>query len=86
MTNKIDIPSEPRAAVDALANHLTATVERPIPPATNRWLGEVKAVACDATSDDLPEYTATYGPEDEIGALIQYLEIHGEIQDGRLPE
>ena len=53
MTNEIDIPSEPRAAVDALANHLTATAERPIPPATNRWLGEAEAVARDATSDDL---------------------------------
>ncbi|CDK37890.1 hypothetical protein [Halorubrum sp. AJ67] len=53
MTNEIDIPSEPRAAVDALANHLTATADRPVPPATNRWLGEAEAVARDATSDDL---------------------------------
>jgi len=27
-----------------------------------------------------------YGLEDEIDALLQYLETHGEIQDGRLPE
>ena len=53
MTDEIDIPTEPQAAVDALANHLAATADRPVPPATNRWLGEAEAVARDATSDDL---------------------------------
>lgn len=53
MTDEIDIPTEPQAAVEALANHLTATADRPVPPATNRWLGEAEAVARDATSDDL---------------------------------
>jgi len=43
MTDEIDIPTEPRAAVDALATHLTATADRPVPPATNRWLGEAEA-------------------------------------------
>ena len=27
-----------------------------------------------------------YGLEDEIDALLQYLETYGEIQDGRLTE
>lgn len=57
MTDDIDIPTEPQAAVDALANHLIATAERPVPPATNRWLGEAEAVARDATSDDLDSPT-----------------------------
>ncbi|RLM70516.1 hypothetical protein [Halorubrum sp. Atlit-26R] len=57
MTDEIDIPTEPRAAVDALATHLTATADRPVPPATNRWLGEAEAVARDATSDDLDTQT-----------------------------
>jgi len=48
-----DVPTEPRAAVDALAAHLTATAERPVPPATNRWLGEAEAVARDAASEGL---------------------------------
>ncbi|TQQ82781.1 hypothetical protein EGH24_04900 [Halonotius terrestris] len=50
-------PTDPEAAVDALADHLTATAERPIPPATNRWLGEAEAVARDAATDGLAEGT-----------------------------
>ena len=57
MTDEINIPTEPQAAVDALANHLTATADRPVPPATNRWLGEAEAVARDATGDDLDRPT-----------------------------
>ena len=57
MTDEIDIPTEPRVAVDALATHLTATADRPVPPATNRWLGEAEAVARDATSNDLDAET-----------------------------
>ena len=57
MTNEIDIPTDPRAAVDALADHLTATADRPVSPATNRWLGEAEAVARDATSDDIDRTT-----------------------------
>lgn len=48
MTDEIDVPTEPRAAVDALADHLIATGDRPVPPSTNRWLGEAEAVARDA--------------------------------------
>jgi len=40
----------------------------------------------DVDEDDLRERAAKYGLEDEIDALLQYLETHGEIQDGRLPE
>jgi len=57
MSDESDIPVEPQAAVDALASHLTATADRPVPPATNRWLGEAEAVAHDATSDDLDSAT-----------------------------
>ncbi|OTF03620.1 hypothetical protein [Halorubrum sp. SD612] len=57
MTDEIDIPTEPEAAVDALATHLTATADRPVPPATNRWLGEAEAVARDATSDGIGTQT-----------------------------
>jgi len=47
------VPTDPRAAVDALADHLAATADRPVPPSTNRWLGEAEAVARDAASDGL---------------------------------
>ena len=50
-------PSDPDAAVSALADHLTATAERPIPPAANRWLGEAEAVARDAATDGLDSDT-----------------------------
>lgn len=40
----------------------------------------------DVDEDDLREQAVKYGLEDEIDALLQYLETHGEIQDGRLPE
>lgn len=57
MTDTADVPSEPRAAVEALVNHLTATGERPVPPATNRWLGEAEAVARDAATNGLDTET-----------------------------
>ena len=53
MTDEQTVPDDPSAAVDALADHLTATAERPVPPATNRWLGEAEAVARDAASDGI---------------------------------
>jgi len=53
MTDETQVPTDPRAAVNALADHLTATADRPVPPATNRWLGEAEAVARDAASDGL---------------------------------
>ena len=40
----------------------------------------------DVDEDDLRERAEKYGLEDEIDALLQYLETHGEIEDGRLPE
>ena len=36
--------------------------------------------------DDLRTRSAKYDLEDEINALLRYLETHGEIQDDRLPE
>jgi SOS response regulatory protein OraA/RecX len=35
---------------------------------------------------DLREQAAKYGLEDEIDALLRYLETHGEVDDDRLPE
>jgi DNA-binding MarR family transcriptional regulator len=40
----------------------------------------------DVDEDDLREQAVKYGLEDEIDALLQYLETHGEVEDGRLPE
>lgn len=51
------VPTDRRTAVDALADHLSATAERPIPPATNRWLGEAEAVARDAAAEGLDTAT-----------------------------
>ncbi|WP_371191657.1 hypothetical protein [Halorubrum miltondacostae] len=34
---------------------------------------------------DLREQAAKYGLEDEIDALLRYLETHGEVDDDRLP-
>ena len=36
--------------------------------------------------DDLRERAAKYGLEDEIDALLRYLETHGEVDDDRLPK
>ncbi|WP_136591358.1 MarR family transcriptional regulator [Salinigranum halophilum] len=40
----------------------------------------------DVDEDDLREQAATYGLEDEIDALLRYLETHGGVDDDRLPE
>ena len=40
----------------------------------------------DVDEDDLRERAAKYGLEDEIDALLRYLETHGEVDDDRLPE
>jgi len=52
-----EVPTEPRAAIDTLVEQLSSTGERPIPPATNRWLGEAEAVARDAASEGLDAET-----------------------------
>jgi len=53
MSSDQQVPDDPADAVEALADHLIATADRPVPPATNRWLGEAEAVARDAASDGL---------------------------------
>jgi len=53
MSDELPVPDDPDAAVETLADHLIATADRPVPPATNRWLGEAEAVARDAASDGL---------------------------------
>ncbi|WP_144927921.1 MarR family transcriptional regulator [Halorubrum salsamenti] len=40
----------------------------------------------DVDEDNLRTRSAKYDLEDEINALLRYLETHGEIQDDRLPE
>jgi len=40
----------------------------------------------DVDEGDLREQAAKYGLEDEIDALLRYLETHGEVDDDRLPE
>ncbi|WP_136602724.1 MarR family transcriptional regulator [Salinigranum halophilum] len=40
----------------------------------------------DVDEDDLRERAAKYDLEDEIDALLRYLETHGEVDDDRLPE
>ncbi|EMA72651.1 hypothetical protein C462_00577 [Halorubrum distributum JCM 13916] len=40
----------------------------------------------DVDEADLREQAAKYGLEDEIDALLRYLETHGEVNDERLPE
>lgn len=50
-------PTDPDTAVEKLSEHLIATADRPVPPATNRWLGEAEAVARDAASDGIDAAT-----------------------------
>ncbi|MFC4553460.1 MULTISPECIES: helix-turn-helix transcriptional regulator [Halobacteriales] len=40
----------------------------------------------DVDEEDLREQAVKYGLEDEIDALLLYLETHGEVDDERLPE
>lgn len=40
----------------------------------------------DIDENDLREQAVKYGLEDEIDALLRYLETHGEVDDDRLPE
>jgi len=40
----------------------------------------------DVDEPDFREQAATYDLEDEIDALLRYLETHGEVDDDRLPE
>ena len=40
----------------------------------------------DVDEEDLREQAAKYDLEDEIDALLRYLETHGEVDDDRLPE
>ena len=40
----------------------------------------------DVDEEDLRAQATKYGLEDEINALLCYLETHGEVDDDRLPE
>ena len=40
----------------------------------------------DVDPDELRERATTYGLEDEIDALLRYLETGGDVEDGRLPD
>ncbi|MFC7042227.1 hypothetical protein [Halonotius sp. GCM10025705] len=79
-------PEDPAAASDALAAHLTATAERPIPPATNRWLGEAEAVARDAASDDIDPATRRQRVQ-QVAALLAEADATGdEIADEHIAD
>ena len=39
--------------LDALADHLTATAERPVETTASRWLGEAEAVATDLADGEV---------------------------------
>jgi hypothetical protein len=80
-TGRPKVPSEPRAAVDALADHLSATGERPVPPATNRWLGEAEAVARDAATDGLDAETRQKRVRQAAGLLNSAETTGDEIAD-----
>ena len=82
MTDEIDIPTEPRAAVDALATHLTATADRPVPPATNRWLGEAEAVARDLAERPADPDTV----RERTGHVVRLLREAGDTEDERADE
>jgi len=70
-------PEDPAAASTALAAHLAATAERPIPPATNRWLGEAEAVAQDAASDDIDPATRRRRVQ-QVAALLAEADATGD--------
>ena len=72
-----DVPAEPRVAVEALADHLAATAERPVPPTTNRWLGEAEAVARDAASEGLDDETR----RKRVRQAAELLDSAGETGD-----
>jgi len=83
-TDPSDVPTEPRAAVDALADHLIATAERPVPPATNRWLGEAEAVARDGASEDLDSETRRKRVRQAADLLESADETGDEIADDHI--
>lgn len=77
MTAPDEVPTDPDAAVDALAAHLVATGERPVPPATNRWLGEAEAVARDAASEDIDPAVRRERVE-QVAALLAEADATGD--------
>ena len=84
MSNEKRVPDDPDAAVDALAEHLIATADRPVPPATNRWLGEAEAVARDAASDGLDAETRDKRVRQVQGLLESADETGDEIADSHI--
>jgi len=80
-TDPSRVPTDPRAAVDALADHLTATAERPVPPATNRWLGEAEAVARDGASEGLDTETRRKRVRQAADLLESAAETGDEVAD-----
>ena len=84
MSNEKRVPDDPDAAVDALAEHLIATADRPVPPATNRWLGEAEAVARDAASDGLDAETRDKRVRQVQGLLESADETGDEVADSHI--
>ena len=84
MTDELQVPDDPAAAVDALADHLIATADRPVPPSTNRWLGEAEAVARDAATDGLDADTRRKRIEQVQQLLASADETGDEIADSHI--
>jgi len=81
MRDDIQIPTSTKAAIDSLAEHLVVTADRPVPPATNRWLGEAEAVARDATSSDLDNQTQIERAQQAANLLNSADKTGDEIAD-----
>ncbi|ERH00833.1 MAG: hypothetical protein J07HN6_02462 [Halonotius sp. J07HN6] len=77
MESTEEVPTDPDAAVEALADHLVATAERPVPPATNRWLGEAEAVARDAASEGI-ESAVRRERVEQVAALLSETDATGD--------
>jgi len=84
MSDTQQVPDDPDAAVDALAEHLIATADRPVPPATNRWLGEAEAVARDAASDGIDVETRNKRVQQVQELLASADETGDEIADSHI--
>ena len=72
-----EVPADPDAAVEALADHLVATAERPVPPSTNRWLGEAEAVARDAASEGI-DSGVRHERVQQVAALLAEADATGD--------
>lgn len=82
----IDDPTEAPidALLDAIAEHLTATQERPVERDASRWIGEAAAVARDLAAADL-ERSVVRERLGHVASLLSEVEETGdEAAEGRI--